>query len=326
MAVKTVEVTPPVQEPSLMDSVSSFLQNYWGFLLFLLAVAVAIYFFYYWRKERKKDEKTVYHHLHDKIEELCKMQVDKRRLQSNPMLFLGISGILGVITWVGCMILMGMTGLFVGLLLGSTVLVISGVIYYVFSPFVKRDMVFLRYSQNKVIHEKYLGDYAGEHYGSDAYLNILVYRGRKKVVFRDKIIIRIPQSIEAFYDLEKLQKDYESDEAGYNKALKKITEKYSEFINELVQFNDKTIVVNHAKSLDKYRFFYYPVFVDDMNHVISKGVRYYKSLKEQTALEQLYDLTDESSKAQIKAIQINPRVQFKQATGEDVIDEVDSDE
>ena len=59
--------------------------------------------------------------------------------------------------------------------------------------------------------------------------------------------------------------------------------------------------------------------------MINKGVRYYKSIKEQVALEQLYDITEESSKAQIKAIQINPRVQYKQATGDEVIDEVDTD-
>lgn len=328
MPVQAIPVTPPAQpEPSIVESLSNFIQNYWGFLLFLGVLALVIYLIYYIRRERSKKEKTSYHNIRDKIEELCSMQANRNRLKNNPLIMFGIVGVLSIIIWVGCIVLMGLSGLFIGGLFGFTVMLVGGVIYYLYSPFVKRDMVFLRYREGSQVIEKYVGDYAGEYWDSTGYLNLLVFKGRRNLIFRNKLIIRIPQSVESFYDLEKLEKDYagEPDDTKLKAEIKKIEEKYSSFISEFVQFNDRTIVINHAKSLDKFKFMYYPVFVDELSHVINKGVRYYKSMKEQTALEQLYDITDESSKAQIKAIQINPRVQYKQATGDEVIDDVESD-
>lgn len=325
MPVQASQVTPPIQQPSLIDSLSNFLKNYWGFLLFIGILVVFAYFVYMWRKERQKKELTAYHHIRDKIEGLCRLQADRKRITSNPAMFLGVSGILAIIIWMANIILLQMTGFFTGGLFAFTSLLVMGAVYYLFTPFSKRDMVFLRFRQEGRVIEKYVGDYAGEYYDSTGYLNLLVYKGRRNLVFRNKYVIRIPQSAGSFYDLEQLEKTSTSDKEYYDK-LKKIHAEHSDFINDLVQFNDRTIVINYAKSLDKFKFLYYPVFVDEFGLVINKGVRYYKSIKEQTALEQLYDLTDESSKAQIKAIQINPRVQYKQATGDEVIDDVENKE
>lgn len=326
MAVQAIPVTPPPQpEPRFIDALTNFISNYWAVLALIVVGFVLIIVIYVWRSEKKKKEKTVYHKIWDNIHDLCKMQANRARLQGNPMIMFAIAGISAVITWVTSMIFLSYAGIFIGLLLGFTEFLVAGIIYAMFSPFMKRDMVFVRYVDSGKVFEKYVGDYAGEHYGSDSYLNLLVYKGRKNVFWKNKYIIRIPQSTSAFYDLEKLRKDFVDNEEGYKKAMKEIEDKYSSFISEIVQFNERTIVINNAKSLDKFRFMYYPVFVDEMNHVINRGVRYYKSLKEQVALEQLYDLTDESSKAQIKAIQINPRVQYKQATGDEVIDDVEID-
>jgi len=327
MPVQAIPVQPPpVAEPSIIEGIFAFVQNYFGFLLFLLACGIALLFFYFWRKDRKSEEKTKYHKLHDKLEELCRKQANTNRLQSNQSLTIGIVGLSAVLVWFISLFVFGATGMIVGLILGFTVFIFGGVISYFLNPFVRRDMVFIRYKQNNVVQEKFVGNYAGECFGSDSFLNILVYRGRKKLIFRDKLIIRIPQSIGAFYDLENLEKSYANDKVGLEKELKKIEDKYSAFIPELVQFNERTIVINHAKSLDRFRYFYYPVFVDELGHIISKGVRYYKSIKEQVALEQLYDMTEEASKAAIRTIQINPRVQFKQATGDEAIDDVDVDD
>jgi hypothetical protein len=327
MAVGTaVPVQPSTPEPALVDQVTLFVQNYWGFILFILGLGVAVLFFYFWRRDRKEDSKTKYHLLHDKFEELCKKQADRGRLRPNPSLAVGLIGLSAVTSWFLCLFIFKETGMIVGLFLGFTVLILGGVINYFLNPFVQRDMVFIRFKQGEVIREKFIGYYAGEYVSSDSYLNLLLYRGRKKIIFRDKVVLRIPQSIDAFYDLEHLEKQYGDDEEGYEKAMKEIIDKYSKFIPEIVQFNDRTIVINHTKSLDRFRHFYYPVFVDELGHVVSKGVRYFKSIKEQAALEQLYDMTEESSKAQIRAIQINPRVQYKQATGEDAIDDVETDD
>lgn len=325
MPVQAQQVIPPqqTQQAGLIDSLLSFVKNYWGFLLFIGILIVFVYFVYMWRRERQKKELTVYHRIRDKIEELCRIQADRKRIISNPTMFLGISGIISVIIWMVNIIIFKMTGFFTGGLFAFTSMLVMGVVYSLFSPFTKRDMVFLRYRQEGRTVEKYVGDYAGEYYDSTGYLNLLVYKGRKNLFFRNKYVIRIPQSVNSFYDLEQLEKTSKSDKE-YADKLKKIYSEHSDFINDLVQFNDRTIVINYAKSLDKFKFIYYPVFVDDFGLVINKGVNYYKGIKEQTALEQLYDLTDESSKAQIKAIQINPRVQYKQATGDEVIDDVES--
>ncbi len=327
MPVQAIPVKPPpIAEPSFIDGLFGFVQNYWGLLLFFLGCGIALLFFYFWRKDRKDEAKTKYHKLLDKVEELCRNQANKNRLQSNPSLLDGIIGLGSVIIWFVSLLFFGIEGVFIGLMIGFTAFIGGGLLSYFINPFVKRDMVFIRYKQNNMIQEKYVGDYAGEYYGSDGYLNLFVFKGRKKIIFRNKLVIRIPQSIDAFYDLEQLEKDYVKDKEGMKKELKKIEEKYSSFIPEIIQFNERTIVINHAKSLDRFQHFYYPVFVDELGHVISKGVRYYKSIKEQVALEQLYDMTEEASKAAIRTIQINPSVQFKQATGDDAIDDVDVDD
>lgn len=325
MPVQASQVTPPVQQPTLMDALSNFLKNYWGFLLFIGILVVFAYFVYMWRKERQRKELTVYHRIRDRIEELCRLQADRKRITTNPLIFFGISGVIAVVIWMVNIIIFQFTGLFTGGLFAFTSMLVMGVAYYLFTPFSKRDMVFLRFRQEGKVSEKYLGDYGGEYYDSTGYLNLLVYKGRKNLVFRNKYVIRIPQSAGSFYDLEQLEKT-SKDDKEYQDRLRNIYSEHSNFINDLVQFNEKTIIINYAKSLDKFKFLYYPVFVDEFGLVINKGVKYYKSIKEQTALEQLYDLTDESSKAQIKAIQINPRVQYKQATGDEVIDDVEEKE
>lgn len=327
MPVATPINQPPTQQPSILksfiESGSAFLHNYWALLLFFGMVVVAIYLIYYIRKIKKESEMTAYHKIRDRLEELSLMQANRKRLINNPMLTMGATGFIAFIVWFLCIAFWNFTGLFLGAFVAFTIFIIGGGIYYVYTPFVKRDSVYLRYREEGIIREKWVGDYAGEYYSSDGYLNLLVQKGRRSVIFKNRLIIRIPQSVKSFYDIERLEKQAETDKTGVTtKQLNEIKNKYSNFLKDLVQFNDNTIVINYAKSLDKFQFLYYPVFVDDKGQIIDKGVQYYKGLKDLTIQEALFELTDVASQASIKSILINPRVQYKQATGDEAMDDV----
>jgi hypothetical protein len=147
-------------------------------------------------------------------------------------------------------------------------------------------------------------------------------KGRRKLIFRNKLLVRIPQNTKAFFDtVTKLE-----DEPTKNGDIsKKELEQSRSFIKDILQFNENSIIINYAKSLEKFQYFFFPVFVDNRGEIINNGLRYYQSVKDKAMLEVLYEQTDEYAKAQVRSIRINPNVQYKQATGDEVIETNEDD-
>jgi hypothetical protein len=326
MPVATQIQPPPTQNPPITEQLGTgltmFLKNYWGYVLLFAVLLVAGYMAYIiwkWDKERKE---TVFEKISRDTEQMCNSQASPKRKESNKIIMFGLIGLITAITGIMSIIMFGFMGLFASPMFMFTIILFGGIIEKQLHPFMKSDAVYLRYrDETGILREKWIGNYLGEYYSSDGYFNLLIYKGRRKLIFRNKMVVRVPQNTNAFFDsVEKL----EEEPFNIDKVKKQVSVS-SDFIRDILQFNDNTIIINYAKSLEKFQYFYYPVFVDDKGEIINNGLRYYESVKAKAILETLYEQTDEYAKAQIKAIRINPNVQYKQATGDEVIDTTDDE-
>jgi hypothetical protein len=278
------------------------------------------YIIWKWNKERND---TIFERISRETEEMCLSQANPKRKQTNNLIMYGIVGITATISGIMSIIIFGFMGLFSAPLFAFTVILFGGIINRTLHPFMKSDNVYLRYrDENGIMQEKWIGNYLGEYYSSDSYLNLLIMKGRRKLIFRNKLLVRIPQNTKAFFDTVKKLEDEPTKNGDISK---KELEQSRSFIKDILQFNENSIIINYAKSLEKFQYFFFPVFVDDRGEIINNGLRYYQSVKDKAMLEVLYEQTDEYAKAQVRSIRINPNVQYKQATGDEVIETNEDD-
>ncbi len=313
-------VTPGLFE-QLAEGLLLFLTNYWLYLVVAGMLGVIGYMAYAMWKWRKEDKETEFEKRYRESEKMCSFQANPKRKQTNRMLTYGIVGLIATFLLIMSILISGFMGLFSGAMLFFTALLIGGFIERKLQPFTKSDRVYLRYKEDGKLRESYIGEYVGEYYGNDGYLFLLVKRGRNKLIFANKFIIKVPQRLDILFPRMKKTDDktkaqvWETDEE-YMKRL----DKEKNVLKNVLQFNDDSIIINFSKSIEKFQCFWFPVFVDDKGEIIDNGLSYFRTSRDGVILDNMYEHTNLWSKSVMRSVTMNPIVPYKIRTSEDMIE------
>lgn len=302
---------PPPPEPSAIEQLGaglmSFLSQYGILILLIISIAVIfILAILLWKRDQDKEE-TLFEKDYKKAMKMSKMQANKKRKQKNTAIIMIISGLIAGFIGIVELVLFGFMGFFMTWLTIPSILLAGWVIDYFAHPLMKSDRVILRYKQGDKIVERFLGNYQGEFFANDGFWYVTVSKGRRKIFWRNDFILKVPQNSKVFEEYNKRH--------GNDKD-KKIPEN---FLKEVLQFNEDSIIINHAKSVEMEEMFYYPVFQSSDGNIIDNGLLYYESDKRNALITALYQQTQDFSVAQSDAIKINASARYKQFVGDDYI-------
>jgi hypothetical protein len=298
----SVEPTPSIAE-QLVEGFITVLKNYWALLIIVaLVIGLGIAIYYWWKREQE-DKQTTFEKLLEQAKNNARGQANPKRIQSNSFITYGIFGIAGAILGLLVVIFMGLIGVYFAPAVTFTMILLGGVFERIAYPFKKSDLVYMRYKKNDKIVEKYVGKYLGEFYSNDGFFYLLINRGRRRIILKEEWVVKIPQRYDLLTDMVKKKID-------------------AEVFKNVLQFTENNIIINHAVSLEKQEAFYYPVFVSNQGEIIDNGLNYWYGDQRNAILQSNYAVLNESAKAMRQAIQMNPPVQYKQATSEDMIVDV----
>jgi hypothetical protein len=324
--VQATEVTPAKPDffAELIGGLITFITTYWYLILipFLLVVILGLAY-YIWKKSEER-QKTLFEIDYDKAVEMAKQNANKKRLVHYSTISYAITGVVAGFLGITTIILFGFMGFFMTWLIVPSVCLIGFLIDRIFKPFRRGDKIFLRYLEGDKWAEKELGTYSGDFYGNDGYYYLYYATGRKRLVFKHKYIIKIPQTwkflVEPFIEEEKNEKgEVIKREFLYDNDMKKQAQ---HFIKRILEFNETSIKINFVKNAEKEECFYYPVIHDIDGNVIDYGLKYYESDKRNALIGALYNQTSDFSEAMKDGIKINPHGRFEQFVGSEYIDEM----
>jgi hypothetical protein len=318
-------VQPQQPTPTFIEQFSEgllvFLKNYWVYIIVALMAGALIYAVYLLWKRGREDKETEFEKLYKKSEKMCGFQANPKRKQTNRLLTYGLIGLVATFIFIMNILFFGFMGLFSGMMFFFTVLIAGGFVEWKVKPFMKSDRVYLRYKEEGKLKESFVGDYIGEYYGNDGYWYVMVKRGRNKLIFPNKFIIKVPQRLDILFPRVKVtdkasrKQRWETD-AEYRTRL----DNQKNVLKNVLQFNDDSVIINFAKSIERFQCFWYPVFVDDRGEIIDNGLSYFRTSRDGVILDSMYDHASEWAKAMLKAVTMNPVVPYKIRTGEDVIE------
>lgn len=326
MVVQAVEVTP--QQPDFFTEVigglATFIETYWYLILipFMLVVILGMAF-YIWKKGEEK-QKTLFELDYEKAVDMAKQNANKKRLVHYSTISYAITGVIAGFLGITTIIVFGFMGFFMSWLLVPSVLLVGFLIDRFFKPFKRGDKIVIRFLEGDKWTERELGTYSGEFYGNDGYFYLYYSTGRKKLLFKHKYIIKIPQNWRFF--VEPVVQEEKNDKGEVIKRTNvynvELSEEAKHFIKRVLEFNENHIKINFTKNAEKEECFYYPVFHDVKGNIIDYGLKYYESDKRNALIGALYNQTSDFSEAMKDGIKINPHGRFEQFVGSEYIDEM----
>lgn len=262
-----------------------------------LLMALGFGFFVFWKFYLKKnEEEDIFLKDYNRTKDMCKLQMNNRRIQTSPVpiyifglfLFLGIGMLLvGVIMDNGDFIVWAFGVFGLGLLIS--------IILHSLGIFKRRDRVYLISGNGS----KFIGFYGGECVTEDM-KNYLVVKGigpaKKEFVIRVSLV----KEIEMTSPAEK--------ENGKKKKLGKI----SLPDNPVIEGEDSILI--KGIGLQQYRYFLYPVLLDDKGNPISMKFIATSTEKDIALVDTLYSQTADFTRIMREQVNMNPSVRYKQKT------------
>ena len=322
MAVQVIP-TPVPAEPTFIEQVSSglsvFIDKYFVVILVFFGVIigmVSMFVILYFIKKWKENRESIFEKDYRKAVGMCKNQADVKRVYRWSMITYAIGGCIAGFSGIVLVAGQGLMGFFMSWLVVPTVIGIAVAVELLFKPFKRGDKVYMRFYEDKRLNERLLGEYRGSFYANDGFFYLLLSRGRRLLVLEHLFVIKVPKNPVHFKKKE--VRDKKTGEVSI--VEEKVDLKIS--FDDVVQFTDNHIYLNNVASIEKEEFFHYPTFLDKVGRIIDNRMLYFESDKSNALVGSMYNLTNEFSKAQSDAININPRVQYKRATDDEVIDEL----
>jgi hypothetical protein len=296
MPVVNPPVTPAPQQASpfefIVQAFGWMAQN-WLILGAIALVAVVIYILYRMFMKQKEEE-DIFLRDYKRTKDMCKLQANRKRIRPSPVpiyifgvfIFLGISMLLvGVFINSGDFIMWAF-GVF-----GAGIFVSA--LFHWGGFFVKRDRIYLTSGKNS----RWLGNYGGECV-TGSFKNFLLVRGlgpaKKQFVVRTNIDKNLEVEL--------------TDKEGKKTEVQKIT-----LPEEPVIEGEDSILVKGI-GLQQFKYFLYPVLVDEKGTPISMKFVATSTEKEIALVDTLYDQTSDFARIMREQVNINPSVRYIQKT------------
>ena len=290
-------VSPQQYNPiSATDGIASVLSNGMTFILLGFLGFFAFIIFIWWLNKQKL-LKDPFHKEYLKNVDQCKLFGIRYKKEMIPRAVLGLVFAFGVTLSV-------LGGIYMVLLM-PLILFIFMFIVFLINLFNRKPYKIYVSDGDK---NQYVGDYYGEFVDSDGFHNFAFFKRRKYFFFPDVNILKVP-----------ISKEYKVS----RKTTDKTKEKYvtATFSGNPISEGEGVITIK-ALGIEKpaQSQYFYPVLKDKEGRIIDTKTFYYLVERGTVETGLLYEQTKEYGTAMMKAIKLNPRVNYEKNTRTENVD------
>jgi hypothetical protein len=288
---------------SPLENVIVFLQTWWLPLVIAAGVVVILIFIMRWWKAAKEKD-NIFLRDFNRTLKLCQMSSNPKRIRKRAfwIYILAVGTFISVFMFVIAVVTDNVltfqfaSSVFVAGLVGSLVMKFSG-FFAVFDTV----QIVGRFGV------KVIGYYLGDCITSDGYRNFLLWNSRKFVFWKNKFILKVNLN-----DKVRIE-SHEGDGDTKKRVVKEI-----ELPKDLIIEGDSVIAIK-GEGVDKSGYFYYPLITDEKGNIINMDLIAFSRSRDVAMLDTLYQQTEDFSKVQRQAINMNPNVRYIMRTRGDTI-------
>ena len=156
---------------------------------------------------------------------------------------------------------------------------------------------------------KFVGNYLGECTTSDGYQNYLLWNARKYVFWKNKFVLKVNRN-----DTYKIE--------TVDPKTNKRTVVTHPLPKDLIIDGDSVIVVK-GEGVDESGYYYYPLITDEKGNIVNMDLVAFSRARDVAMMDTMYQQTEDFSKVQRQAINMNPNVRYITRTKGDSISGAD---
>jgi hypothetical protein len=288
---------------SPLENIIIFLQTWWIPIVVCAGIVVILIFLMRWWKATKEKD-NIFLRDFNRTLKLCQMSYNPKRIRKRAfwIYILAIGTFISVFMFVIAIVTDNVltfqfaSSVFVAGLVGSLVMKFSG-FFAVFDTV----QIVGRFGV------KVIGYYLGDCITADGYRNFLLWNSRKFVFWKNKFILKVNLN-----DKVRIE-SHEGDGETKKRVIKEI-----ELPKDLIIEGDSVIAIK-GEGVDKSGYFYYPLITDDKGNIINMDLIAFSRSRDVAMLDTLYQQTEDFSKVQRQAINMNPNVRYIMRTRGDTI-------
>ena len=286
---------------SPLQGIVDFLSAWWLPLLIVAMVfVVGMWLFKWWSAVRERD--NIFLRDFNRTVSLCYMGSNRKRIKQRAFWIysLVLSIFASVLLFVIALVIDDVPsfqlaiGIFMAGLVASLVLKFAGF-------FAQHDIVLVLGK----FGTKIIGMYLGECVTSDGYKNYLLWNARKFIFWKNKFILKV--NMNDTVKIETVNKDTRKREVIEHKLPK-----------DLILDGDDVIAIK-GEGVDKAGYYYYPLIIDEKGNIVNMDLIAYSRAKDVAMMDTMYQQTEDFSKVQRQAINMNPNVRYIMRTKGDSI-------
>ena len=286
---------------SPLQGVIDFLSTWWMPLLIIAGVVILLLWLMKWLKT-KREKENIFLRDYNRTNELCHIGKNRKRIRQKPvwLFLLSASVFVSVLLLVVALVtddapaFMLAIGVFIGGAVISAVMKIAGL-------FAQYDVLVIagRFGV------KVIGSYLGECITADGNRNFLLWSSRKYFLWKNTFIIKVNMN-------DKIRLEVMDAVTKTRQIIE------HEVPKDLILEGDSIIMVK-GEGMDKAGYFFYPLIADDKGNIINMDLLAYARAKDVALIDTLYQQTEDFSKVQRQAINMNPNVRYIMRTKGDTI-------
>lgn len=290
-AVEVIKREEPVALSPMQNILDIVMQVWLPIVLIAIGIVVLMVVLNWMKKQREKD--NVFLRNYNRTVLQCKMLANKKRIREKAiwMYVLTVATFLSVLFFVIALV----TNDVPSFLLASYVF-IGG---FVVSIFLKVTKFMSTYDIIQIVGRfgnKIVGYYFGECITPDGTKNFLVWNTRKFLFWKNTFIIKVNLN-----DTVKVEeKDKDTGKRTVNTYV---------LPKDLLIEGENAIIIK-GEGVDQAGYYYYPVLTDETGNIVNMDIFAYAKARDVAILDTLYQQTEDFSKVQREAINLNPNVRF----------------
>jgi hypothetical protein len=286
---------------SPLKNVVDFLGAWWLPILIIACVAFVLIWLFKWL-QTKKEKENIFLRDYNRTLVLCHMGMNPKRIRPRAfwLYILVVSIFASVLLFVIATVLDDVSSFQLAIWIFIAGLVLSLVMK--FSGF---------FAQHDIVQiiggfgVKVVGYYLGECVTSDGYKNYLLWNARKYFFWKNKFILKVNMN-----DTVRIE--------TVDEKTRKRTVVEHKIPKDLILEGDSVIAIK-GEGVDKAGYFYYPLITDEKGNIVNMDLIAYARAKDVAMLDTLYQQTEDFSKVQRQAINMNPNVRYIMRTKGDTI-------
>jgi hypothetical protein len=289
---------PGVMSP--LQGVVDFLMAWWLPLAIIALAFVGLMFIMKWLKS-KQEKDNIFLKDYNQTITLCKMGRNPKRVKQRSfwLVILTVSLFVSMLLLVIALVMNDVSTFLLAIGIFIAGFLIS--LVFRFSGFLAHHDAFIIAGKNAV---KVVGNYIGECVTADGYRNFMLWNSRKYVFWKNVFIIKVNMN-------DKIRIETVDKEG----ARAVVTH---ELPIDLILEGDSLIVVK-GEGVDKAGYFYYPLLADVNGNIINMDLFAYARARDTALITTMYQQTEDFSKVQRSAINMNPNVRYIMKTKGDTI-------